>query len=296
MSALVGSADKQLAWVAGGCSAVKSTYFIDFNATKPTAVAGPSLGAAKGYVSISHLPDLTAFETGGGAGYDSPVYEASILNPTSRKLTAMAPPTVGRTYHSSALTMPDGRVVTFGGDPYGDAKFELRVEIYSPPYMFKGTRPTIKSSPINVHYGNTFSLGATAAAGATLSKVVIMRPGSATHSLDANQRLLQLASTSSTGGLQATLPTNPNLAPPGWYLAVRRRQPWSAVHRSLDPPDVSSPWAARRDRVAAYPRCSRSTADSWSGNPCATFRESIETCCRRTPIRSTPPPCTGTAG
>lgn len=218
MSALVGSADNQLAWVAGGLSAVKSTYFIDFKATQPTAVAGPNLGAAKGYVSISHLPDLTAFETGGGAGYDSPVYEASILNPTSRKLVAMAPPTVGRTYHSSALTMPDGRVVTFGGDPSGDANFELRVEIYSPPYIFKGTRPTIKASPIEVHYGNTFSLGATAAAGTTLSKVVIMRPGSATHSLDANQRLLQLASTSVTGGLQATMPTNANLAPPGWYL------------------------------------------------------------------------------
>jgi hypothetical protein len=232
MSALVGSADNQLAWVAGGLSAVKSTYFIDFNAAKPTAVAGPSLGAAKGYVSVSDLPDLTAFETGGGAGYNSPVYEASMLDPASRKLTAMAPPAVGRTYHSSSLTMPDGRVVTFGGDPSGDANFELRVEIYSPPYMFKGTRPTIDSAPTEVHYGDSFSVGSTAAAGSTPSKVVIMRPGSATHSMDANQRLLQLASTTATGGLQATLPTNANLAPPGWYLLF--------VDDSLGRPSVGS--------------------------------------------------------
>ena len=218
MSALVGSADKQLAWTAGGLSAVRSTYFIDFNAAAPTAVAGPDLGAAKGYVSISDLPDLTALETGGGTGSNSPVYEASILTPSSRTLSAVAPPTIGRTYHSSSLTMPDGRVATFGGDPSGDANFELRVELYSPPYLFKGTRPTIDAAPTEVHYGGSLPVAGTAAAGATLSKVVIMRPGSATHSMDANQRVLRLASTTRTGGREATLPTNPNLAPPGWYL------------------------------------------------------------------------------
>jgi hypothetical protein len=216
MSALVGSADKQLAWVAGGLTAVASTYFIDFSATAPKAVAGPRLAAAKGYVSVSHLPDLTAFETGGGAGTNSPVYEASILDPTSRTLTAMAPPTVPRTYHSSSVTTPDGRVVTFGGDPKGDANFELRVEIFSPPYLFKGTRPTITSSPTEVSYGGSYTVGATAAAG--LDEAVIMRPGSATHSMDANQRVLKLASTVVDGGLQVSLPSNRNLAPPGWYL------------------------------------------------------------------------------
>jgi hypothetical protein len=218
MSALVGSADQQLAWVAGGLTAVRSTYFTDFTAATPTAVAGPDLAAAKGYVSISDLPDLTALETGGGTGLNSPVYEASILTPSSRTLSAVAPPSVGRTYHSSSLTLPDGRVATFGGDPSGDANFELRVEIYSPPYLFKGTRPAITAAPTEVHHGGTLPVTATAAAGATPTKVVILRPGSATHSMDANQRVLQLASTPTAGGRLATLPTNANLAPPGWYL------------------------------------------------------------------------------
>jgi hypothetical protein len=216
MSALVGSADKQLAWVAGGgFPAVKSTYFIDFNAAAPTVVAGPSLPAAKGYVSISHLPDLTALETGGGTGTNSPVYEASILNPASRKLTAMAPPTVPRTYHSSSVTLPDGRVVTFGGDPSGDANFELRIEIFSPPYLFKGTRPKLTSAPTELTYGATYNLSAS---GSAPLSAVLMRPGSATHSLDANQRVLALTTTTATGGARVTLPSNRNLAPPGWYL------------------------------------------------------------------------------
>jgi len=215
MSALVGSADNQLAWVAGGLPAVRSTYFIDFNATAPTVVAGPSLAAAKGYVSVSHLPDLTALETGGGTAYNSPVYEASILNAGTRKLTAMAPPAVGRTYHSSSVTLPDGRVVTFGGDPSGDANFELRVEIFSPPYLFKGTRPTVTSAPTEVRYGTSYDLGLSGSGPYT---AVLMRPGSATHSLDANQRVLKLTSSAVTGGIRVTLPSNHNLAPPGWYL------------------------------------------------------------------------------
>ncbi|MDX6300131.1 MAG: hypothetical protein QOF53_1345, partial [Nocardioidaceae bacterium] len=219
MSAIVGSADKQLAWVAGGgFPAVRSTYFIDLNAAAPSAVAGPPLAAAKSYVSVSHLPDLTALETGGGGGTNTPVFEASILNPSTRKLTAMAPPTVPRTYHSSSITMPDGRVVTFGGDPSGDANFELRIEIFSPPYLFKGTRPTITSHPTEVHYGTAYTVGTTVAAGSTAATAVLMRPGSATHSVDANARVLKLQSTAVAGGLQVTLPSNVDLAPPGWYL------------------------------------------------------------------------------
>ena len=45
-----------------------------------------------------------------------------------------------------------------------------------------------------------------------------MRPGSATHSMDANQRVLKLTATRVTNALQVTLPTNANLAPAGWYL------------------------------------------------------------------------------
>jgi hypothetical protein len=45
-----------------------------------------------------------------------------------------------------------------------------------------------------------------------------MRPGSATHSLDANQRVLALSTKAVKGGVRVTLPRNRNLAPPGWYL------------------------------------------------------------------------------
>ncbi len=47
----------------------------------------------------------------------------------------MASQTLGRFYHSNALLLPDGRVLSAGGD------LRYQSEIYSPPYLFKGATP-----------------------------------------------------------------------------------------------------------------------------------------------------------
>ena len=69
---------------------------------------------------------------------------------------------MGRDYHSEALLLPDGRVITLGSDPlYADAQntnpgtFEKRIEIYSPPYLFQGDRPEIASGPVQIDRGST---------------------------------------------------------------------------------------------------------------------------------------------
>jgi hypothetical protein len=73
----------------------------------------------------------------------------------------------------------------------------------------------VTSAPTEVRYGSAYDLGVS---GTGPFSAVMMRPGSATHSLDANQRVLKLASAAVAGGIRVTLPTNRNLAPPGWYL------------------------------------------------------------------------------
>jgi hypothetical protein len=216
-SLLVGDANNQLAWLAGGgFPVIASTRLTDLKAASPVAVAGPSLPTAKTYVSAVDLPNLQTFETGGGTGTDTPVYEASTLNPVSRTIAPMAPPTVGRTYHSSAILMPDGTVATFGGDPHG-AYFEMSVEIYKPPYMFAGTRPVITAGPTEISYGNTYAYSATAT-GATMTTAVLARPMSTTHSTDANQRTVKLQAVVTADGMSVTIPANHNIAPPGWYM------------------------------------------------------------------------------
>ena len=65
--------------------------------------------------------------------------------------------THNRMYHSTALLLPDGRVLTAGGEYTG----RLNAQIFSPPYLFKGTRPAIISAPASVAFGAGFSIGFT---------------------------------------------------------------------------------------------------------------------------------------
>jgi hypothetical protein len=84
--------------------------------------------------------------------------------------------------------------------------------VYSPPYLFKGTRPAITAAPTEVTYGSSYHVGATTT-GATLARVTITTASSATHSMDNNQRYLSLPV---TGG-SFTVPTQSTILPPGWY-------------------------------------------------------------------------------
>jgi hypothetical protein len=218
-----GAVQNQLAWLAGGgFPAVSSTVLTDLTQKQPVSVAGPALPTAKAYVSAVNLPDLTVLETGGGTARQTPVYEASIFNPSDRTIRPVAPPTVGRTYHSSAILLPDGSVATFGGDPGGlnkdkTKKFELRIEIYKPDYFFKGPRPTISAAPQEVTYGGAYAIQASATA-ASLSKAVLIRPSSTTHSTDSNQRAVLLGFAPTANGGVITMPSAQNIAPPGWYM------------------------------------------------------------------------------
>ena len=218
-----GAVQNQLAWLAGGgFPAVSSTVLTDLTQAQPVSVPGPALPTAKAYVSAVDLPDLTVLETGGGTARNTPVYEASIFNPTDGSIRPVAPNTVGRTYHSSAILLPDGSIATFGGDPGGlnkdkSKKFELRIEIYQPDYFFKGPRPVISDAPAEVTYGAVYSIQASAT-GTSLSTAVLMRPMSTTHSTDPSQRAVLLGFALTADGGMITMPSAQNIAPPGWYM------------------------------------------------------------------------------
>lgn len=214
--------------VGGGWPATNTTSYIDLRPTTPKGVAGPNLSTAKGYVGAVNLPtDGSVFQTGGGTGRDTPVYESSIIRGST--VVPMAPNTVGRTYHSSTLLLPDGRVLTMGGDDYG-AGFEMQVEVFTPPYLYNGTRPVITAAPTSVAYSTSYTLSATAS-NATLASAWLIRPSSTTHSVDPNQRAVRLTTSTVSGGLRFTTPTKYVLQPGHYMLFVNDSQGRPSVAR-----------------------------------------------------------------
>jgi hypothetical protein len=207
---------------AGGPAAVSDADLYDLsNPAAPTHSIGLPMAAAKMHVLGVTLPDETVFETGGGQRFATDaVLEAADYDPSTGLWAQMNPPTVPRTYHSEAILLPDGRVATFGSNPLG-FKPELRIELFSPPYLFNGPRPTIDSAPSNAAYGSSYPVTVSVASGAALKRLVLIKPASVTHSADPNQRLVELpfgGAGGAGGAFTATVPASPNLTPPGWYM------------------------------------------------------------------------------
>jgi hypothetical protein len=127
---------------------------------------------------------------------------------------------IARLYHSVALLLPDGSVLSGGGGAPGP-QTNLTVEIYYPPYLFTNSgafapRPTITSSPGRITYGQRFAVGVNSAAG--IQRATFIKTASVTHSFNFEQRFMELTFIPNTGGLLVQAPASAALAPPGNYL------------------------------------------------------------------------------
>ncbi|MFE7132834.1 galactose oxidase-like domain-containing protein [Streptomyces sp. NPDC057638] len=230
--------DQRVLTIGGGNNetnpvANRLTDIIDLKLPSPRYQAGPPLpqgdvdqgqgrrpqtgNEGKMYVSAVLLPDGTVFETG-GAMHDraDPVFSASFFDPATNTYREAAKDPVPRGYHSSAFLLPDGRVMSVGDNP-GNNTYNHNVSVYSPPYLFKGPRPRITSvAGDRWNYGQTRRISVDR----PIAKAQLIRPAAVTHSSDPNQRFVDLPLTVHGDGTTVDLnvTSNPNLAPPGWYM------------------------------------------------------------------------------
>jgi len=203
----------------GGSSATNTAEIIDMSAATPSWSYTGAMSYARYNSNLVLLADGTVLVVGGGGGggqYVNPVFPAELYNPTTGEWTVMASQAIQRTYHSTALLLPDGRVLSAGSD--NNETTQLTYEIYSPPYLFKGTRPRIKSAPTSLLYGSTFHISTPDAS--TVTRVALVRPGATTHANDFDQRYVDLTFTLDKGSIKATAPANGSIAPPGYYMLV----------------------------------------------------------------------------
>ena len=152
------------------------------------------------------------------------VREVELYDPATNtwQVGAGTHPALDRFYHSTAMLVPDGRVVIAGHDgflnmrPFDRSVYDL--EVYSPPYLFRGRRPGIVSAPTGIRYGEVFTI-VTDTDVPRIETVAIIRQGSVTHHVNTDQRYVGVAyDRVGSRQLRAFAPPSGNVAPPGYYM------------------------------------------------------------------------------
>ena len=239
--------------------AQSTTAVLDENKAAAGWQAAPAMKVGRSHANSVLLPGGKVATVGGGFGEDSgkELYrwlysdeqkKVELLDTVTGESTLGAAQGEGRSYHSTALLLPDGRVFSAGDDvngapasadnpatSYDETRGEgtgVRsdtAEIYSPPYLFKAdgslaSRPVIdpvapfaQQAPPTTPMGAEFEIGAS---GPAATKAVLVAPGASTHATDMSQRLVPLAAPvpRPNGRLALTLPSDTDLAPPGYYM------------------------------------------------------------------------------
>jgi hypothetical protein len=203
--------------------AAKTAYVTDLGLPSPRWTPTGSMASPRSFLNLTPLPDGTVLATGGetdkaGNNPANAVLAAENWSPATGAWTTLAAEARPRLYHSVALLLPDARVFVAGGgdDPFDSVPNELTAEIFSPPYLFKGSRPAITSAPSQLTYGTGFTVATPDAA--SIASVSLIRTGAVTHFFDMSARRVALPFTAGGGSLTVQAPANGAIAPPGYYM------------------------------------------------------------------------------
>ena len=211
-----------------GIDATAAVDIIDLKAAHPQFQVAAPMNLPRTHVNAVLLPDRTVLATGGGLKREdvpTATLQPEIYDPTTNAWIIGASSKVPRLYHSVALLLPDGRVVAAGGNPdpgthvewNNDPNEEMRLDVYSPPYLFKGPRPVITAAPKEWHYGQAIDISSPQAGDIRWASLI--RNGVTTHSFNNGQRLVDLPIAAQGGDtVRVTFTGASNIAPPGWYM------------------------------------------------------------------------------
>ncbi len=215
--------------VAGGEQGQSSSVVID-TATRQTVDTSP-MNYGRRQHNLTILADGSVLVTGGnsdGTQYYSTtagVFQPEIWNPDTGNWTVQNTMSVDRQYHSVALLLPDGTVLSAGGGICGVC-YELGYEerngdIFSPPYLFnadgsRATQPRMGLVPDVADYAEQIVVSL--ADSIDIEKAHLIKLGSVTHSENQDQRLVPLSFNRTARRLTLQMPDSRDVAPPGHYL------------------------------------------------------------------------------
>jgi hypothetical protein len=215
-----------------------SGTLISFGEGTPATAPALAMARPRRHHYLTVLADGSVLATGGlGAGADDSLVDldddtayvkaAELWQPGAAAWRELASAAKVRQYHSVAMLLPDGRVLTGGGGVCGRCQqvgyYENNFEIFTPPYLYLrdgsgqlAPRPAIDAAPDAIGYARTF--GVTTASAASIAKVALVKLGAPTHAVDQGQRYVPLSFTEADDALTVSQPANAYEAPPGYYM------------------------------------------------------------------------------
>ncbi|HET8981637.1 MAG TPA: galactose oxidase-like domain-containing protein [Pedococcus sp.] len=209
------SGSTKVMYIGGKVGGAATDAVETFDAANPSAgwSALASLPQPRTHMSPVLMPDGSVLGVGGNSSgnFAGPIYTTLSYKPSSNSWTTLAAQAERRAYHSSAVLLPDGRVFSAGDTGSGGGG--NTDEIFSPPYLSLGARPTITSSPAQAANGASFTI----ATPDTTSRAVLIHPGSSTHTIGFDERILTLSTTATATGLTAVAPSA-TVGVAGWYM------------------------------------------------------------------------------
>jgi Domain of unknown function (DUF1929) len=217
----------------GAATITNAAMIVDVNTGVITPTSPMTVG--RKWQNSMVLPTGSVLTVGGeaplGAGPEpaadpghAAVLYAESWDPATGAWTRRADYTVQRFYHSTAVLLPDGRVLSAGGGQGNGFSDQRNAEIYTPWYLYKNdgsgdlaARPTIANVAPNLAYGSTFNVSTPQAA--SIRRVTLVRLNATTHANDMNQRFIELPIASKTPNtLTTSLGADRNVMPPGHYM------------------------------------------------------------------------------
>jgi len=199
---------------------------VDFTQPLPVVTPVGNVDQVRFWANGTVLADGRVVVTGGSTvanvltGVD---YTAEIWDPATSLWTAGASATIPRLYHSTALLLPDATVLTAGGGAPGPV-INLNAEIFYPPYLYAddgsgqpAARPALSGAPAVISVGQAV----TAMVGPSdqISRLTLVRSGSATHANNSDQRFIDLVGFTQVGQqVSAALPSDSTVLVPGYYM------------------------------------------------------------------------------
>jgi len=243
-------------------NATATAYVLDATQTDARVAAGGVDAYRRAFQNTTLLPDGTVLVTGAARHSTGRHEQGGARSGTvvagHRDVADAGSAAIPRLYHSTALLLPDGRVLMAGSGNDGPAVNQMQAELFSPPYLFKARGRRSPARLMWFQYGSTFTV--TTADAASIASVSLIRPARSPHSFDEDQRFLSLSFIPGSGCCRSRRRPTRTSRPPATtccFSSTTRRsrgRPVRAVcgarrgHDAADSPD--GPHGQRRSRFA----------------------------------------------